>query len=304
MRSRAIRISSQVEQSKIPIIRTDDLKSCLRTLGTPYVVFALGDLSDPNKRMLIKTVATSHMFYHVIPEFRELPVLDADISPFLNHELAMLTFRNNLRRRTFRWLKRLIDLVVALPGVIVAAPVIAVSAVLIFVASPGNPFYAQRREGLFGKDIFVWKLRTMRQGADRLLNEYLQQNPAAKLEWETKFKLTNDPRILPIVGKLFRRMSIDELPQLWNVIKGDLSLVGPRPFPHYHLNSFSKDFRELRREVKPGITGLWQICVRSEGDLADQEYFDSYYIRNWSMWLDFYILWRTIDAVVLNEGAR
>ena len=109
--------------------------------------------------------------------------------------------------------------------------------------------------------------------------------------------------MIPVLGRLFRRYSIDELPQLWSVVKGDMSLVGPRPFPDYHIKKFSPVFVELRQRVRPGITGLWQITVRSAGTTEEQQVHDSYYIRNWSVWLDFYVLSRTLMAVASGRGA-
>lgn len=268
------------------------------------IFFALETLSHPNYQAMMRRIAASHICFHVIPKIRELPLLDAELSSFLNHEVALLTFKNNLRRRSFRWIKRIIDIFIALPGIVVAAPLVAFFALAIFAIDRRNPFYAQRREGYLGKDIRVWKLRTMHHNAERLLVDHLEKNPDAKAEWEKYFKLANDPRIFPILGHFLRRTSIDELPQLWNVLVGDLSLVGPRPFPHYHLDSFSQEFRELRREVKPGVSGMWQVYSRSDGNLAVQEYYDTYYIRNWSIWLDLYILGKTIDAVIFGKGAR
>jgi len=121
--------------------------------------------------------------------------------------------------------------------------------------------------------------------------------------WSRYFKLRSDPRVIPVVGKLIRRLSFDELPQLWHVLTGRMSLVGPRPFPPYHLNSFPEEFRELRSSVTPGLTGLWQVSARSDGDLEVQEALDSYYIRNWSPWLDLHILVRTFRVVLLGRGA-
>jgi lipopolysaccharide/colanic/teichoic acid biosynthesis glycosyltransferase len=186
---------------------------------------------------------------------------------------------------------------------LLSAPLIALLALVIRIVSPGPAFFTQIRDGLNGNPIGVLKLRTMHLDAEAKLQEYLGTHPEAKLEWEKFFKLKNDPRIIPLVGKLIRKLSLDELPQLLNVVRGEMALVGPRPFPYYHLESFGEEFRTLRRRVKPGLTGLWQISARSEGDLEVQEFLDTYYIRNWSPWLDIYILARTVRVVIFGYGA-
>lgn len=200
-------------------------------------------------------------------------------------------------------LKRFMDYFFGVPLFLLSVPVVAFLALWVFIVSPGSPFYGQEREGYKGRVIRVWKLRTMYPDAEDRLKRHLQADPQAREEWERYYKLKNDPRVLPGVGHFLRKTSLDELPQLWNVIKGEMSLVGPRPFPFYHLEAFSQEFREMRRRVMPGITGYWQVSARSEGDLEQQEALDSYYIRNWSIWFDVYILARTVGVVLLRKGA-
>jgi Undecaprenyl-phosphate galactose phosphotransferase WbaP len=214
-----------------------------------------------------------------------------------------IEFRNELLRRPNQVIKRLLDIVLSSIGLIIASPVIALCALLIKLVSPGPIFFRQEREGLEVQPFRVWKLRTMYPNADARFADLLEQNPYLRRQWEQNAKLPRDPRLIPVVGALLRRWSLDELPQLWNVLVGEMSLVGPRPFPDYHLAMLSADCKKLRRAVRPGLTGLWQVMVRSNGKIDEQERFDIYYIRNWSLWLDLYIMARTTAAVLMARGA-
>ena len=214
-----------------------------------------------------------------------------------------LELRQNLLLPLNRRLKRALDVALGAVFGVAALPVIALAVVWIKCVSAGPAFYSQEREGEGGVPIRVRKLRTMYLDSDAMLREHLERNPAAREEWRQRFKLKDDPRILPGVGRLLRQSSLDELPQLWNVARGEMSLVGPRPFPFYHLDQFDNEFRRLRGQVAPGLTGLWQVAARSDGDLAVQQKLDTYYIRNWSLWLDVYILARTVKAVLARSGA-
>ena len=237
----------------------------------------------------------------VVPELAGLQSLwvhARDMGGNLGLELT----RNLLLQRNY-YIKRVSDYALGLPMFLLSLPLIGVLALWIKRVSPGPAFYTQEREGFQGKTIRIWKLRTMYLDADAALQRHLAENPHKQEEWKRFFKLKSDPRILPGIGSLLRKTSLDELPQLWNVLRGELSLAGPRPFPRYHMESFGDDFRTLRRSVMPGITGFWQIASRSDGDIKVQEYLDTYYIRNWSPWLDVYILARTAVVVLLCRGA-
>ena len=142
---------------------------------------------------------------------------------------------------------------------VVLLPIVGLAALAIQLVDRGPVFYAQERRGLGGRRIRVWKLRTMYGDAAARLERHLAENPAARQEWSRFFKLRDDPRVLPWIGALLRRSSIDELPQLWNLLLGDMTLVGPRPLPDYHLAAFDGAFRHQRQTVIPGLTGLWQI---------------------------------------------
>jgi Undecaprenyl-phosphate galactose phosphotransferase WbaP len=217
--------------------------------------------------------------------------------------LLSLEIHHNLLSPWDQRIKRAVDIAVSSLGLVVAAPVLAFCILRIKLVNSGSAFYTQEREGQEGRTILICKLRTMYPGAERMLREHLAADPGARAEWDRFCKLKRDPRILPGLGHLLRKTSLDELPQLWNVLKGEMSLVGPRPFPEYHNARFDKEFRWVRTRVKPGLTGLWQVSARSDGDLGVQESLDSYYIRNWSLWLDLYILARTVRAVIACQGA-
>jgi Undecaprenyl-phosphate galactose phosphotransferase WbaP len=214
-----------------------------------------------------------------------------------------LEIRHNLLNPLNQRIKRALDIAVSAAGLIVTAPLVAACALWIRKVSPTSPFYRQKREGRGGWPLHVLKLRTMYAEADLMLEDHLAADPDAREEWSRFCKLKNDPRILPGIGHFLRRTSLDELPQLWNVLKGEMSLVGPRPFPSYHNRLFDPDFYSLRVQVTPGLTGLWQVSARSNGDLEVQAALDGYYIHNWSLWLDLYILIRTVRCVLAQEGS-
>ncbi len=237
----------------------------------------------------------------LLRDFTDLPVQGARIRNL--GEFVGIEHTSNLLLHGNRIVKRTIDLSIGCLVLIAASPVIALCATLVRLLDGGPSFFVQDRVGLDGRRIAVPKLRTMRRGASTSLDEVLSQSPALRDEWAVHRKLRDDPRLIPLVGRFFRRFSLDELPQLWTVVRGDMSLVGPRPFPDDHLQQFDLPFLELRQRVRPGITGLWQIAIRSEGTIDEQKAFDTYYIRNWSVWLDIYLLGRTIGAVLSGRGA-
>jgi Undecaprenyl-phosphate galactose phosphotransferase WbaP len=184
---------------------------------------------------------------------------------------------------------------------ILCAPVFAAIAVLVRWGSEGPVLYTQQRMGTGGESFTALKFRTMYQDADRVLSDVLARSPQRREEYEQFHKLENDPRITSI-GRILRRFSLDELPQLINVLRGDMSLVGPRPYMVAERSKM-EGLDHIILQVRPGLTGLWQVSGRNDLSFAERIRLDVHYIQNWSPWLDVYIVVRTLPAVLTGEGA-
>jgi len=198
-------------------------------------------------------------------------------------------------------LKRAIDLSLTLVGGTLLLPLLLIIAALIKLSSPGPVIYQQRRVGYRGREFMVWKFRTMVCNGDQVLAEYLARDPEARDQWNRDHKLRHDPRVTSI-GKLLRKTSLDELPQLWNVLRGEMSLVGPRPILPAEIPDFGSSFKAFC-SVPPGITGLWQVSGRNHTTYSEHVELDRYYAENYSLWLDIYILILTIKVVLFRQGA-
>lgn len=189
--------------------------------------------------------------------------------------------------------------------ILLAAPYIIVAllgiALLIKLDSPGPVFFRQTRIGRCGRKFSVYKFRTMVQNADQVLQSYLDSSPVLKAEWLATHKLKQDPRVTRL-GAHLRKLSLDELPQLWNILVGDMSLIGPRPIVDAEVEKYGKCF-DLYIQVRPGLTGLWQVSGRNNTTYERRVELDEYYIRNRSLKLDLQILWRTVLVVLKKDGA-
>jgi exopolysaccharide production protein ExoY len=198
-------------------------------------------------------------------------------------------------------IKRLLDFSAALAGLIVFSPILLTAGLLIWSHDGGSILYGHKRVGRKGRLFRCWKLRSMVRHGDEVLAAYLAANPDAEREWRETRKLADDPRVTKI-GRFIRKTSIDELPQLWNVLVGDMSLIGPRPITREELDRYGKD-RRYYLLVRPGITGLWQVSGRSNISYEERVQLDMHYVRNWSLWLDLQLLWQTVPAVLRGTGA-
>jgi Undecaprenyl-phosphate galactose phosphotransferase WbaP len=197
--------------------------------------------------------------------------------------------------------KRIVDLLLGSLALLLVAPLLLLITLAIKLMSNGPIFYRHVRVGRNGESIEALKFRTMVVDAESVLEDYLAAHPECQLEWRRDRKLKIDPRVIP-VGRWLRRFSLDELPQLWNVLSGQMSLVGPRPISESEIERYGRGY-DLYTRVRPGITGLWQVSGRNNTTYEERVSFDEYYVRNWSVWLDAYILVCTIKAVLTADGA-
>lgn len=257
----------------------------------------------PRERMahLVAQIQPYVRYVNLVPDTIGTPMGSLAVDTFFSEKCMMMKIRNNLARRRNRILKRCFDLVLTITGGLLISPILLVIAILVGIDNHGRIIFAHKRVGKDGKMFKCYKFQTMVPDAAERLKVYLQQNPSARKEWEETFKLSHDPRVTKLGGVL-RKTSLDEFPQLWNVIRGDMSLVGPRPIVEKEVPRYGHRIREYYM-VRPGITGYWQTCGRSDTTYAERVDMDTWYVRNWSVWLDIVYLVKTFSAVISEKGA-
>ena len=236
----------------------------------------------------------------VIPDFRGIPLYGTDMSFLFSHEMVLFRVNNNLAKRSSRFIKRAFDILGASFLLIFLFP-LCIPLYFLIKKDGGKLIYGHSRIGQNKKEFKCLKFRTMVNNSDEVLERILATDKDARLEWEKDFKLKNDPRITPI-GRWLRARSLDELPQLWNVLKGEMSLVGPRPIVKEELLYYQDDV-DYYLMAKPGMTGLWQVSGRNNVSYDTRVYFDTWYAKNWSLWNDIVILFKTFKVVWTKTGA-
>jgi Undecaprenyl-phosphate galactose phosphotransferase WbaP len=278
----------------------DELKANARQPGIQWVLALDHAQSDLREHWLRQLSQWGAQEICVIPDMRGIPLYGTDMSYFFSHEVAVLRIRNNLKRWPTRLTKRLFDTLVAALLLILLSPLMLYLGFLI--RRDGGPaFFSQQRIGKLGKPFKCLKFRSMEMGAENKLNTLIAQNPKLKEQWSKDHKIKDDPRITRI-GRFIRKTSLDELPQLINVIKGEMSLVGPRPIVQAELEKYGDDVGYFLM-VRPGMTGLWQVSGRNDMDYEQRVYLDTWYVKNWSLWYDLVILFKTVNVVLSRSGA-
>ena len=282
-------------------LQEQELLRLVTERGFDFVVAAVGGPRPDQEGAVIGALRRGGVAIGLVPVLPGMPVTGFRRHYFLGHDLAMLVSKSNLTAPLNRLLKGIFDQAVAAVLVILFAPLLAILAILVR-ADGGPALFHHRRIGAGGRMFPCIKFRTMVVDADQQLQRVLQADSQAAAEWEADQKLSSDPRITPI-GLFLRRSSLDELPQLLNVLRGEMSLVGPRPIVPAEIARYGGDI-DYYYEAKPGITGLWQVSGRNETSYARRVKLDVWYVRNWTLWHDIAILFKTIPAVFLRRGAR
>ncbi|MDR1930321.1 MAG: undecaprenyl-phosphate galactose phosphotransferase WbaP [Treponema sp.] len=260
-------------------------------------IVILPELSKKNLSRLISNYVSAFRYRVIMPAvFTNAGIAVRDFGGILGIASA-----NRLNMFWNLWIKRFFDLSLLIVGGVLVLPFLLIIALLVKISSPGPVLYGHIRVGRGGRHFTAYKFRSMCVDADERLKTLLESDPALRKEWEASHKLKNDPRVT-FIGKLLRRTSIDEFPQLINVLRGDMSMVGPRPIVDAEIKKYGENFNRIF-SVKPGITGLWQVSGRSDTDYTERVSLDTYYLESWSLWLDIWILYKTIGTVFKGRGA-
>ena len=278
-----------------------DLEKVVSETGVCRVIIAAPGLAQDLLADMIYRAQSICSDVGVVPNLVEVPMSNVEAESYYDAKIMVLRIQNNLAKRSNRAVKRIFDIVLTIVGGIMISPILLWVALWVYRDSPGSVIYKHRRVGKDGKEFDCYKFRSMCVDSAERLQKLLDTDPEARKEWETFFKLKNDPRITRS-GAFLRKTSLDELPQLLNVLKGEMSLVGPRPIVQKEVPRYGEYIKEYYM-VRPGITGMWQVSGRSDIDYPERVQMDSWYVHNWSIWLDILMLWRTIKVVVRKEGA-
>lgn len=261
-------------------------------------------LRGENRDSLISLLEKNDIAYAIAPSIKRLHLYGMEPLYFFGNDIMILHSRPRNKEPLYFMLKRAFDITAS----ILLLPALAIFSIVIYLTkkiegSETPLFYGGKRVGKNGREFSCWKYSTMRKDADKILEDVLAQDPARKAEWDKFQKLTNDPRIDSKISAILRKTSLDELPQIWNVFLGDMSLVGPRPILPFQRTEYG-EFIELYESLRPGITGLWQVSGRNETTFEQRAFWDGWYIKNWSLWHDAVILLKTVSVLVSKRGAN
>lgn len=287
---------------KFPVLgKFADVENVIKETRVQHVFIAAPGLEQVKLTQIIYKVQPLVKNMGIIPNLVGVPMGGIEVESLFNEKLMLLRLRNNLARPLNRYLKAIFDFIVTLVGTLAISPILVFIALWIYKDSPGPVIFKHIRIGKNGKEFPCYKFRSMCIDAKEKLEKLLDTDPEARAEWEKDFKLKNDPRITKS-GAFLRKTSLDELPQIFNVLKGEMSLVGPRPIIKAEMERYGEYINDYLM-VKPGITGMWQVSGRNDIDYTERVLLDSWYVRNWSIWIDLVMLFKTIAVVLFRKGA-
>ena len=284
----------------IPIIHNTMIgPEIVKAYNIKMAIVTMTSLSHSSTIKMMNFSVSAFRYSVLIPVFSNVSNIWMSVRDFD----GILGFATTHRLK-MKWnlaIKRTLDIAIVGIGGLILLPFLLVIGLLIKATSPGPILYHHRRLGLNGAHFKAYKFRSMILNADKQLETLLAENPELKKEWDADQKLKNDPRVTKI-GKFLRRTSFDEFPQLLNILKGQMSLVGPRPIVEEEVKKYGENFSRIF-SVKPGLTGLWQISGRSDTNYMGRISYDTYYLQSWSVWLDLWILYRTPGVILKGRGA-
>ncbi len=279
----------------------EQFKKFVGLMKISTIIIAIPSLPPDAHTKLVNRVQQYVLRVLLVPDLKGISLMNTELSILFMEQLFLLKIRNNLKSLYSRVIKRVFDIVVSTVLLILLSPVFLIIYLLIRLSSPGGGVFVQRRIGRDGNPINIYKFRTMYLDSEKRLDKLLAHNPALKDEWEKYRKLKDDPRITPI-GRFLRKYSLDELPQIFNVLKGDMSMVGPRPCSDEEVSLFG-DAKDIILRPRPGLCSLWHICGRNKLTLDERIKLEEWYVLNWSLWLDIVIMIRTAKVILTGEGA-
>jgi Undecaprenyl-phosphate galactose phosphotransferase WbaP len=284
----------------IPIVHDTGLgPEIVRRFNIKMAIVAMPKLDQQRLTKLLNYSVSAFRYSVLIPNFFSITNIWMSVRDF-GGILGFVT-NHNLKMSWNLSLKRFMDVSITIVGGFCILPFLLIIALLVKITSPGPVLYGHTRLGLNGKHFKAYKFRSMVSDAEARLNALLDSDPKIREEWDAHQKIKDDPRITKL-GRFLRRTSLDEFPQLINVLKGEMSLVGPRPIVDSEVEKYGEDFMRIF-SVKPGLSGLWQVSGRSDTDYGERVSFDTYYLQSWSVWLDLWVLYKTLGVVVKGKGA-
>jgi Undecaprenyl-phosphate galactose phosphotransferase WbaP len=288
------------EYRGIPILHDSSIgPELVSRFNIKMAIVAMPGVAQETLARIQRQSVSAFRYNVLIPDFFRTTNIWMSVRDF-NGILGLAT-SNKLRMSWNLGIKRFTDLALVILGGLVLLPFLLLIALLVKLSSPGPVLFGHTRLGMNGRHFKAYKFRSMVADAESRLQALLDSDPEIKKEWEESHKIKNDPRITGI-GRFLRRTSLDEIPQILNVLKGEMSLVGPRPIVDDEVVHYGDNYEQIF-SIKPGLSGLWQVSGRSDTDYTERIAYDTYYLQSWSVWLDIWVLLKTVVVVLKGKGA-